>query len=99
MPDTHDQTTGFQCPYCTRKPFVDADARYNHARTKHKGMPLKPIFPDNIKLREQAHARDQRAAAKREREREPSLADIAIEATIKRAMGERLDDLEMSLLP
>lgn len=30
---------------------------------------------------------------------EPSLADIAIEATIKKATGEPLDPLEESLLP
>lgn len=32
-------------------------------------------------------------------EREESLADIAVEAHIKRAMGEPLDPLEESLLP
>lgn len=36
----------------------------------------------------------------REREPpEPSMAEIAVEATIKRAMGEPLDPLEESLLP
>ncbi len=34
-----------------------------------------------------------------DRDDEESLADIAIEASIKRASGERLDPLEESLLP
>lgn len=86
------------CPYCQRS-FSDADARYNHARVKHKGWPLKAIFPENIKLREQARAQEQRLQARRERDREPSLADIAIEATWKRDAGLPLDVLEESLLP
>ena len=102
MPDSPDQppTTALNltCPYCARS-FADADGRYNHARVKHKGMPLKAIFPDNVKLQMRAHAKEQRRLAKVERDREPSLADIAIEATWKRAAGLPLDVLEESLLP
>jgi hypothetical protein len=87
-----------KCPYCS-KSFRDADARYNHARVKHKGLSLKAIFPEHIKLREKAHATEQRLRAKAERDREPSLADIAVEATWKRAAGLPLDELEWSLLP
>lgn len=88
------------CPYCQRS-FIDADARYHHARVKHKGSPTKEIMPDNVKIREKAHARNQRADAKRLRERddEPSLAEIAIEATWKHAAGISLDPFEESLLP
>jgi hypothetical protein len=39
------------------------------------------------------------AAAKPAREEEESLADIAVNATLKRATGKPLDPLEESLLP
>lgn len=40
-----------------------------------------------------------RGNPKRQHAHEQSLAEIAIEASIKRAMGEPLDPLEESLLP
>lgn len=98
------QPTGgpaFPCPYCGRTNFANQQARFDHARNKHRGMPLRDIMPDTMVAKAQVHAAEQRERRKREREwrREPSLADIAVEATIKQAMGELLDELEWSLLP
>lgn len=75
--------TRIECLECKRS-FLDANALYNHAKRKHKGSLL---FKD---LKTQKFTRRD--------DDEPSLAQIAVEAEIKRASGLELDPLEESLL-
>lgn len=63
--------------------FTDQNALHQHLRSKHGG----PRFR-TPKLRRASGPDD-----------DMSLAEIAIEASLKRAGGEKLDALEESLLP
>lgn len=81
-----DMTNKFQCPYCHRNNFGDENARYQHAKAAHRGKPLEAILPASIKAKHEADA-------------EPSFASIAVEASLKRAMGMPLNPIEESLLP
>ena len=85
-----------KCPWCGRW-FASEDSRYDHARAKHLDKSLKDILPASVVARRARQAeRDRARQAEQEHE---SLADIAIDATIRQSMGEPLTDLEQSLVP
>jgi hypothetical protein len=63
----------------------------------HKGQALASIVPAAV--RERDRRASARGHARRKAEGEESLADVAVGAELKLAMGEPLDVLEASLLP
>jgi hypothetical protein len=90
-----DAAPAFPCPFCGKTRFRDERARYDHARAAHPGEPLRDILPAKERADREAH----RIAMKNRVDDEPSLAEIAIDASIRRAMGQRIEDWEASLLP
>lgn len=57
------------CPHCT-KSFADENARFSHAKAKHKGKRIAHLRPA----------------------REPSMADLVVEASLAKACGEPVDE-------
>nr|WP_137828239.1 hypothetical protein [Methylobacterium sp. L1A1] len=84
--------TPHQCPHCARRPFADRLALYSHVRQSHgqkKARACVPDHPHAIRTAEREAADRQRQRERRERE--PSMADLHVEACIARAMGEPVD--------
>lgn len=77
--------TAINCPHCPRV-LQDENAAQNHLRDKHRA------------IWNSAHAR-RRRAAKRQAEREPSIADLMVDAEMNRAMGIRNPDWLEDMLP
>lgn len=80
------------CPACGRG-FVNSNAVFQHLKT------MAGRDPEHMR-RYQRGLTDFRKERRARRVEEPeSMADIALEAEIKRLTGEPLDPLERSLLP
>lgn len=81
-----------RCPVCGRA-FADSSAMWQHTKTK-AGRDREHAL---------AHAHNPHRGAPKQRllpsAQEQSMADIAVDAEIKRLSGEPLDPLERSLLP
>lgn len=88
-PDDRPET----CPHCQRT-FADSHGLFCHIEAKHgrkKARAAVPKHPSVIKENvRQANARHRAAAL---RDREPSMAELHIEALQARAMGEPVDPI------
>lgn len=81
-----------QCPHCTRRPFADRSALYSHVKQAHGLKKARECVPDHPHaIRTAAREAADRESQKQRREREPSMADLHVEAVLARACGEPVD--------
>lgn len=81
-----------QCPHCTRRPFASREGLFSHVKQAHgfkKARECVPEHPSVIR-RAKREAADRKRQQER-REREPSMAELHVQAQIARACGEPVD--------
>lgn len=76
-----------RCPHCTRT-LASTEALFSHVKAKHGLKAAKACVPDHPTMVREA---ERRAADQARRDREPSMADLVIEASLNRAMGLPVD--------
>lgn len=81
-----------QCPHCARRPFADRLALYSHVKHAHGLKKARACVPESPHaIRTLASEAADRKRQQERREREPSMAELHVEAQIARACGEPVD--------
>jgi phage FluMu protein Com len=75
-----------RCPNCNRT-LASSEAMFSHVKAKHGLNAARVCVPDHPVFVREA----ERRARRQGHDREPSMADLVIEATLNRAMGLPVD--------
>ena len=81
-----------QCPHCPRRPFATREGLFSHVKQMHGFKKARECVPEHpsVARRARLEAADRKRQQER-REREPSMAELHVEAQIARACGEPVD--------